>query len=170
MQVVKDMRYGGDNYLWINDLQPRMIMHPIKPELDGQDMSGFTDPKGKKLFVEMARTAQEKGHGVVEYLWKKSGEGRPVPKLSFVQLLPEWGWIVGTGIYTDDIDVVLAVQQDGGIRSVIDKQRVLLMGTSLVLILIVGCCQAQPFGGRFGENGWNVQGLNSSPRWQCTQE
>ena len=51
------MRYGQNDYFWINDIQPRMVMHPTKPELDGKDLSGLVDPSGKRIFVEFAEIA-----------------------------------------------------------------------------------------------------------------
>ena len=63
--TIKHLRYDKDNYVWINDLEPRMVMHPFKPELDGTDLSGNADPTGKKLFVEMAAICRAKGEGPV---------------------------------------------------------------------------------------------------------
>jgi methyl-accepting chemotaxis protein len=103
------LRYGPENkdYFWINDLHPTMIMHPYKPEMDGKDLSDNKDPNGKHLFVEFARVAKEKGEGFVDYLWPKYGADKPQPKLSFVALFKEWGWVVGTGLYIDDIDAMV---------------------------------------------------------------
>ncbi len=102
--AVKNLRYGQSEYFWINDKQPRMLMHPIKPELDGTDLAGFADPNGKKLFIEMVRVAQAGASGgFVDYEWPKPGSSQPQPKVSFVKLQPDWGWIVGSGLYTDDI-------------------------------------------------------------------
>jgi methyl-accepting chemotaxis protein len=103
------LRYGPENkdYFWINDLHPTMIMHPYKPEMDGKDLSDNKDSNGKHLFVEFARVAQEKGEGFIDYLWPKYGADKPQPKLSFVALFKEWGWVVGTGLYIDDIDAMV---------------------------------------------------------------
>ena len=103
--TIGKMRFGVDNsgYLWINDLQPRMIMHPFKPALNGTDLSGLRDPGGKLLFVEMTKVCNESGEGLVYYKWPKPGFDRPVSKLSFVKLYKPWGWIIGSGIYIDDM-------------------------------------------------------------------
>ena len=98
------IRYDEKDYLWINDLIPKMIMHPIKPELNGKDLSDNKDPNGKALFVEMARVCKDKGKGFVDYVWAKPGSSQPVPKLSYVELYKPWGWVVGTGIYIDYVD------------------------------------------------------------------
>lgn len=98
------IRYNEKDYIWINDLTPRMVMHPIKPELNGKELSETKDPNGKLLFVEMARICKDKGKGFVEYAWEKPGSSKPAPKISYVELYQPWGWIVGTGIYIDDVD------------------------------------------------------------------
>jgi methyl-accepting chemotaxis protein len=102
-QAVAGMRFGGDNYFWINDFGPTMVMHPIKPKLNGEDLAGFTDPAGKRLFVEMVKVAQAQGEGFVDYLWPKPGSEEPVPKVSYVKAVPGWQWIVGAGVYLDDV-------------------------------------------------------------------
>jgi methyl-accepting chemotaxis protein len=102
--AVRDMRYDGKQYFWINDTEPRMIMHPFKPELDGKDLSGSKDPNGKRLFVEFAEVCKRNGAGFVDYYWPKPGATKPVPKVSYVKLLPQWGWIIGSGIYVDDVE------------------------------------------------------------------
>lgn len=104
--VVKALRYEGQEYFWINDMQPRMIMHPYKPELDGKDLADFKDPKGKKLFVEFVETVKKSGAGFVYYLWPKPNFKDPVPKVSYVKGFAPWGWIIGSGIYIDDVEAI----------------------------------------------------------------
>ena len=103
---VKAMRFGNGDYLWINDLTPKMVMHPIKPELDGQDVSAVRDPDGLALFVAAADMVRANGQGFVSYAWAKPGHDRPVPKVSYVKGFAPWGWVVGTGVYLDDVDAV----------------------------------------------------------------
>ncbi|WP_305043365.1 methyl-accepting chemotaxis protein, partial [Geoalkalibacter sp.] len=107
-EAVKNMRFDGDNYFWINDLAPRMVMHPINAALDGKDLSGNRDPSGKALFVEMVEVARRDGQGFVDYQWAKPGFADPQDKVSFVKLVPEWGWIIGGGLYVDDIQALLS--------------------------------------------------------------
>jgi methyl-accepting chemotaxis protein len=97
------LRYDGSNYIWIQDLNSRMVMHPIKPELNGKDMSGETDAAGTRFFAELTGVCKEKGKGFVQYQWPKPGGTKPIPKLSAVELFEPWGWILGTGIYIDDV-------------------------------------------------------------------
>lgn len=106
-EAIRAMRYEGGNYFWINDDHPTMIMHPTKPELNGHDLTSVKDPAGKALFVECVQAAQNPAGGYVYYLWPKPGSERPQPKLSFVRRFAPWGWIIGTGIYIDDVDAAL---------------------------------------------------------------
>lgn len=103
-EQIKLLRYGENDYFWINDMGPRMLMHPIRPELDGQDLSRHKDPNGKELFNEMVKVARQQGAGLVAYDWAKPGNQDPVPKISYVQLFKPWGWIIGSGIYVDDVE------------------------------------------------------------------
>ncbi len=106
--TIKDLRLAnGTLYFWINDTHPKMIMHPIKPALDGKDLSGSADPNGKHLFVEMVKATEQTGEGFVDYMWAKPGKDKPQPKLSFVKRNKTWNWIVGCGVYIDDLAVMI---------------------------------------------------------------
>jgi methyl-accepting chemotaxis protein len=102
-----------------------MIMHPVKPELNGKDLSNNKDANGKLLFNEMVSVCKEKGKGFVQYAWSKPSGGSPVPKLSYVELYKPWGWIVGTGIYTDDVDTHV---------------RQILIGIGIAMLIILALC------------------------------
>ena len=102
---IRSLLYGlsSDNYFWIQDMHPHVLMHPMHPELENQDVSLMEDAHGKRLFVEMVKAAQENGDGFVEYLWpSRAHDARWEPKLSYIRAFEPWGWIVGTGIYLDD--------------------------------------------------------------------
>jgi len=100
---IKELRYKKDDYFWINNMHPTMLMHPTQSQLDGKDLSDYKDPNGKKLFIEMVNVCKEKGEGFVDYQWPKPGGTKPVPKISYVKLFQPWGWVIGSGIYVDDI-------------------------------------------------------------------
>ena len=125
---VSEMRYGKEqkDYFWIIDMSPKMIIHPYRPELNGTDLSDYADPKGKKLFVEAVKLVKEDGEGFIDYMWQwKDDSSRIVPKLSYVKEFPEWGWIVGTGIYLEDVKEEISYI----------KNRLLLISSIIVLLL-----------------------------------
>ncbi|KIH83475.1 methyl-accepting chemotaxis protein [Pseudomonas batumici] len=103
LSVIRGLRYNQTDYFWINDLRPVMVMHPANPKLEGQDLSGIKDPDGYALFNEMVTLTKAKGAGMIDYRWPKPGASAPVQKTSYVQLFEPWGWIVGSGVYVDDL-------------------------------------------------------------------
>ena len=111
MGIISKLRYGpeGKDYFWINDMHPRMIMHPYRPDLDGKDLSNYADPKGKHLFLEFVKTVQDNDAGYVDYMWQwKDNPDHIVPKISYVKGFKPWGWIIGTGIYVEDVRAEIA--------------------------------------------------------------
>ncbi|HVN96484.1 MAG TPA: methyl-accepting chemotaxis protein [Syntrophorhabdaceae bacterium] len=105
---IKGLRYQGNEYFGVSDLTGKMIIHPIKPELEGKDMMNEKDGRGKAFFQEFVRIAKEKGEGFTQYYWPKPNETKPSPKLTYVKLFPQWGWIVFSGIYVDDVSAEIA--------------------------------------------------------------
>ncbi|WP_434657426.1 methyl-accepting chemotaxis protein [Pseudomonas sp. R3-56] len=103
LSAVRGLRYDHNDYFWINDLAPVMVMHPTNPKLEGQNLSAIRDPNGFALFNEMVAIAKAKGAGMVDYLWPKPGAEAPVGKTSYVKLFEPWGWIIGSGVYVDDV-------------------------------------------------------------------
>ena len=101
--ALSKLRYGRNDYVWINDLNPTMIMHAMSPALDGKDLSGYKDPDGIEIFNEFVRTAKQQGSGFVSYRWPMPGASAPVDKISYVQLFKPWNWVIGSGVYLDDI-------------------------------------------------------------------
>lgn len=107
IDAIRFLRFGEDSldYYWINDQQPRMIMHPFSTHLEGQDLSNIRDPDGLALFVEMVRVCRAEGSGFVPYQWQYYDDASRIePKLSYVSLFEPWGWIIGTGVYINDVE------------------------------------------------------------------
>ncbi len=102
--LISKLRYQGKEYFWVHDTSNNMVMHPIKPALMNTNVAGVKDPNGKALFVEMTNLVRSKGQGLVDYYWPKPGSEDPVPKLSFVKKAKHWNWIIGSGVYIDDIE------------------------------------------------------------------
>lgn len=132
MDAVKSLRYDESNYFWINDMHPKMIMHPVKPELDGKDLTHVKDPNEKQLFVAFVDEVKKNGAGNVDYLWPKPGHEEPVLKVSYVKGFTPWGWIIGSGIYVDDVNAAFwsSIVSLGMTASII---LALLFGLSLLI-------------------------------------
>jgi PAS domain S-box-containing protein len=100
------LRYGkeGKDYFWIQDMLPRMLMHPYRSDLNGKDMSAFTDPRGVRIFVQFAQIVRRQDKGFVDYVWQwKDDPGRLAAKESYVCGFKPWNWVIGTGMYVDDV-------------------------------------------------------------------
>lgn len=112
IEHIKFLRYGPDleDYFWINDMVPNMIMHPYRSDLEGTDISLFKDPAGKRLFWEMVQLVKKQDAGYVDYLWQwKSDAQTIVPKISYVKAFKPWGWVIGTGIYVEDVKEEISI-------------------------------------------------------------
>ena len=131
IENLRRLRYGPElkDYFWINDMQPRIIMHPYRPDLEGKDISGFTDPNGKRLFVEFVKVVKANSAGYVDYEWQwKDDPARIVPKISYVKGFEPWGWIVGTGVYVEDVRVEIA--------SITQKLTLICLGILFVIVVL----------------------------------
>lgn len=111
LKVLEELRYEGDNYFWVNDRGPVMLMHGANPSLAGRDFSEFTDPNGVYLFREMVEGTRDGSAATVAYQWAAPGAAAgdpPVDKLSVVQPFGPWNWIIGTGAYLTRIEAAHA--------------------------------------------------------------
>ncbi len=133
LEAIESIRYGEDGYYWINDSHPNMVMHAIKPALNGKDLSKIKDPNGVFLFNEMAKITQgnPKG-GLVEYVWPKPGFEKPQPKFSYVMKFEPWDWIIGTGAYVDNISSSI-----DKMKSATEEEIFSTMMTNIVIIFII---------------------------------
>ena len=123
---------GMKNYFWINDMHPRMVIHPYRSDLNGQDVTNYTDPDGKYIFREIVETVKKNGAGFVAYKWQaRDNIFNIVPKLSYVKGFKPWGWIIGTGTYIDEVKIEIAEIN----RSVLLFSSIIL----LVMLLLMGC-------------------------------
>ena len=128
LNSIAKLRYGKNGYFWINDYDIKMVMHPIKPSLNGKDLANFKDPTGKRIFADFVRIVKEKGEGFERYMWPKPGEKKPSLKLSFVKGFPQWGWIIGTGFYIDDIQKKMTA---------IGIKMLILIGFAIIIVILL---------------------------------
>jgi two-component system NarL family sensor kinase len=119
MRILSSLSYGDDGYFFLYDMQGNTLMHPRQPELVGQNLYGLRDEYGQLTIQNLLQRARA-GGGLERYMWVKPSTHKPVAKLGYVIAMPKWGWMMGTGIYLDDVDQALAkidVQQSGNIHN-----------------------------------------------------
>jgi len=127
--LLQSLRYSRVEYFWVNDLDTRLVMHPHLPKMVGQDMKGYRDVRGRPVFVDIVTLVRQHGEGSLGYEATRPGSPEPIPKESYVKLFEPWGWVLGTGVYVEDIDREVSAV----------RQRILLaMGGALVLAALVG--------------------------------
>ncbi len=140
LENLRVLRYGGDGYIWINNVNKpyRVVMHPINPELEGQKLDGpeFNLAKGSKqnIYAHFAEIVQKSGEGYSEYDWYKPGERDVMPKISYLKLFEPTGWVIGTGVYVDNIDKIVERKKDELSKQI---NRMVMLITLLGLILTV---------------------------------
>lgn len=98
------LKYGKTNYFWINNLDKIMVMHPVQPELVGRNLSGVLDAEGESVINLILNVIETQGEGVISYLWPKPNSEESELKMSYVKLFPEWEWVIGSGVYIDDVN------------------------------------------------------------------
>ena len=126
--VMRRLRYNGEDYFWLEDLDTRLVMHP-NASLEGKRMSGTRDADGKQIFDEMVELAKRDGAGLMHYRWPRPGSEQPLEKVSYVELFEPWGWIIGSGIYVDDVEAEF--------RSQALHALLLLLGIVLLLAALI---------------------------------
>lgn len=134
-EEVGRMRYGREqkNYFWITTTDPVMINHPYRSDLNGKNLVDFADKLGNKLFADAANLVNEKGEGTIQYYWQKKDDApHEVPKLSYVKIYQAWNWIVGTGIYLDDVR-----QEIKRLRDKLLRISILIIGIIIVILVYV---------------------------------
>ncbi len=132
LQLISGLRYRGDEYFWVNDMQPYMLLHP-SPVLQGHDVGYLTDPDGVKIMDEMVQRVRESGAGYVAYRWPRPQSSDTVPKLAYVRGFAPWGWVVGSGVYIDDIDARFHAQART-LLGLLAVAALLLLGVSAAIV------------------------------------
>jgi CBS domain-containing protein len=137
-EQIRSLRYGpeGKDYFWVQDLTPKMIVHPYRPDLDGQDIGNFTDSRGVKIFSVFAEIVRKNKEGYADYVWQwKDDPLRQEAKESYIRLFEPWGWVIGTGIYLHDVSFELSMIRNRFIYTVSIIAAILI---GLLLIMIRG--------------------------------
>ncbi|MDH4320981.1 MAG: cache domain-containing protein [Desulfobulbaceae bacterium] len=111
LEEVRSFKYGKNDYLWISDYNSVLISHP-DPQLHKADFSQVRDIYGNLIVPPMVQVARESGEGYTSYWWRRLGTEKPVQKLTYSRHFPEWRWVIGTGVYVDDIEDEVARRKE----------------------------------------------------------
>lgn len=109
LEQIRYMRYGENNkdYFFIIDDTPRMLMHPYRIDLTGQNLSTITESgnSDRLIFMDILQVVSASNNGFLEYLWQWNDDASvTAPKLTYVQRVDDWNWIIGTGLYLEDVE------------------------------------------------------------------
>ncbi|WP_151636640.1 cache domain-containing protein [Noviherbaspirillum aerium] len=137
IHILASLDYGDDGYFFLYDLSGKSLMHPRLPDLVGKNLWELRDPEGNPTIQRLIAKARS-GGGLVRYLWEKPSTRKMAPKLGYVVMLERWGWMLGTGIYLDDVDNALAkidAQSSVNIRSTMLWIAIIAIASSLTVAL-----------------------------------
>ena len=104
LDIINTLRYENGGYYWVYDMDLNMVMHPIKPELNGQNLLGLNDVNDKAFHKEIQQTIRAEGEGHVEYFWPVPGSDQPVKKISYFKGFEPWRFILATGVYVQEAE------------------------------------------------------------------
>ena len=112
LDVLRDMKYGENGYFFVYDYDGKNLAHAPKLHLQGRNLIGLRDSDGQYVIQSLIRQAKNDLGGYTEYLWEKPSTGRETEKLSYSAGLNKWRWMIGTGVYKDDINKTIASVED----------------------------------------------------------
>ncbi len=128
--ILSSMNYGDDGYFFVYDREGQNLVHPRQPDLIGTNLWNMRDANGTYVIRELIARANE-GGGFQRYLWPKPSTGKITPKLGYSVALPRWGWVLGTGIYLDDVDAAAARMRG----NLLESARQTLVGLAAVAVV-----------------------------------
>ncbi len=103
LAALKALRYDGEQYYWVNDMDAMMLMHPTAPKLVGTSLRTLKDAHGNFIFADMIEVVKKDGAGHYTYYWPPDSSS-PKPKVSYVAGFKPWGWIIGSGVFVEDVE------------------------------------------------------------------
>ncbi len=111
LEWIGQIRFGEDGYIFVVDYDGVTLMNGVQPELIGRNLWEMTDPNGVKVIQEERRAAEMPDGDFISYSWERPSDKKVRPKISYVKGFPQWRWMIGAGVYTDEIDDLIAVKE-----------------------------------------------------------
>lgn len=138
MRLLASLDFGTDGYFFLYDMTGRSLMHPRQPELVGRDLWELRDVDGTPVIQNLIARARE-GGGFVRYTWNKPSSGQQAPKLGYALGLPRWNWMLGTGLYLDDVQATMA-QIDRQVQANVTTTMWWIAGIALASVALIAVC------------------------------
>lgn len=132
--LVKSLRYNGDGYFWVDDVNAVLVAHPILEEREGENRINETDKNGIKLIQNILSVAKTDGKGFTEFYYIKPNEDDVSPKRAYSELFKPYGWIISTGNYVDDIDKDVAAKSET-LRTQVRNTSIIILAITIALII-----------------------------------
>lgn len=141
LETLRALRYGdkGDGYIWIDDTDYNLVMHPILPDQEGTNRYDLTDQNGVKIIQEIMKVADKGGYNT--FYFTKSDGKTVAQKVAYSKSFPEWNWVLTTGVYTDDIDSIVADSTGIARVKALSKHSILFLciaGVVVIVLVLIG--------------------------------
>jgi len=136
LNVIRKIKFGVDGYIFIYKNDGTNIMHPIKPQLEGKNLINLQDKSGKYVIAELIKASKNNLHPFVKYLWYQPSTKKIAEKLGYARSVPQWGWMIGSGIYMNSIDKVI-LQKRLQLKEKINNKIIQILILFSIMILLV---------------------------------
>lgn len=134
MEKISNIRYGPNGYFFINDMHGNVLAHGYQPEMVGASNWEYADSRGNKLFQDIRKSVEQPEGGFSYYWWRMPETGEERPKIAFAQAVPNWDWLIGTGLYLDEIEGDVTHMQN--LRSEQSTREILLIGSVTIVLML----------------------------------
>jgi signal transduction histidine kinase/CheY-like chemotaxis protein len=137
LERIAKIRFGKDGYIFVVDFNGTTLMNDTQRELIGVNILDLTDPNGVKVFQEERRAAEKPEGDFISYVWNKPTQAKPVPKISFIKGYMNWNWIIGAGVYLDDVQTIISQEKEILKKKAVKQVSYILLSMVLSIVLMV---------------------------------
>ncbi len=134
---ISNTRYGANGYFFINDFRGNVLAHGLQSELVGASNWDYEDSRGNKLFQDLRKAIENPEGGFCNYWWRMPETGEERPKIAFAMGVPEWEWLIGTGLYVDEVDADIKEMQAQMLHQSIREVAIVLIMTAAIICLVL---------------------------------
>jgi len=137
LERIAKIRFGRDGYIFVVDFHGTTLMNDTQRELIGVNIWDLTDPNGVKVFQEERRAAEKPDGDFIRYVWNKPTQSKPVPKISFIKGYRDWNWIIGAGVYLDDVQTIILQEKELLKKKAVQQVLYIILSMVFSILLMV---------------------------------